>query len=279
MLNLKICRLLCCPYDGGELIKTEDRFVCLDCKRLYPVIDDIPYFLPDQIMKTNRRAVAFFKKNNMPENIKKSATLSEDSFSDWKEKQIEAKWDFIAIALKKLATIGRGETFLPSDEKAFTLDIGCGKNPRGSVNMDIFLPNPIPSNFILASAELIPFKPRSFDIVYSVHVIEHLINPLKFINKQVEISKNKVYIVMDNSEWLGTIWMRLTNRGYLFCKQHYYQWTKEYIENLTNRIGLQTKIKLINFNPSLITDIISFPGRVKWLKNLFYIDIFVVISK
>jgi len=68
------------------------------------------------------------------------------------------------------------------------LDVGCGHDPKGDINVDLFLNKSeryddtslnvktIP-NFIRAGACHLPFKDKCFVIVICFHVLEHVDNP------------------------------------------------------------------------------------------------------
>jgi len=50
LIDETLARLLVCPVDKSDLIEDVDdqRLVCTDCGRRYPVEDGIPIMLPDQ---------------------------------------------------------------------------------------------------------------------------------------------------------------------------------------------------------------------------------------
>lgn len=90
------------------------------------------------------------------------------------------------------------------------LDVGCGSRPKGDVNVDFFKggwnrqeadqdkgefvdPKKI-SNYVVASAEFLPFKSGVFDVVYSSHTIEHVINPFRMFSELVRVSCRKVVV-------------------------------------------------------------------------------------
>lgn len=132
----------------------------------------------------------------------------------------------------------RGSTTATEVHKDWqVLDIGCGSNPRGSVNMDVYIPDPLPPNFVLGSAELLPFRPKSFDLLTSQFVIEHVLEPAGFISAQVSRARKMVEIITDNSEWIGETWFRAFGTGRIFHDEHCYAWKKEYLDNLIRRLG------------------------------------------
>lgn len=90
------------------------------------------------------------------------------------------------------------------------LDVGCGSNPKGEVNVDFFRagwnkqeadqdkgeyvnPHKIP-NFVVASAEYLPFRENVFDAVYSSHTIEHVKNPFLMFSELARVSRRKVVV-------------------------------------------------------------------------------------
>ena len=85
------------------------------------------------------------------------------------------------------------------------LDVGCGPNPKGDVNCDLFKDytpeyNPVKKakvhgeNFVCCSGEYLPFQNNMFDSVISIHVIEHCKRPSLFLNELVRVSNLKVLI-------------------------------------------------------------------------------------
>lgn len=84
------------------------------------------------------------------------------------------------------------------------LDVGCGCEAIGDVNVDLF-PSSSPhrkyslnvsavSNFVLADACHLPFKSKSFEIVNCSHVIEHVSDPISLIKELIRVAKRKVVI-------------------------------------------------------------------------------------
>lgn len=91
------------------------------------------------------------------------------------------------------------------------LDVGCGSNPSGDVNVDqvrkggynpqegdqlkgeFFDPKKIP-NYVIAEASHLPFKKGAFNVAYSSHTIEHLRNPEAFLKEMTRVSDRKVII-------------------------------------------------------------------------------------
>ena len=85
-MNKTMMDILACPIDKNhplELfeIKEKDNIVsegvlfCSKCSRFYPIIEDIPIMLPDEL-RDKKQDLEFLKKNknNLPERIIKNAS-------------------------------------------------------------------------------------------------------------------------------------------------------------------------------------------------------------
>jgi ubiquinone/menaquinone biosynthesis C-methylase UbiE len=162
--------------------------------------------------------------------------------------------------------------------KDFTLDVGCGENAKGNVNIDQYVPKKIPMNFILCSAEKLPFQ-ASFDCVRSSYVIEHLLDPVNFINECTKIAKKRVVIITDNSDWVGEFYFRLVGSGRIFHPEHCYKWSVEYMRTLLSRLGIKAVVTPCNLSPTSIVKIFSSFGKLPRIGILFYRDISVEINK
>lgn len=87
------------------------------------------------------------------------------------------------------------------------LDIGCGPNPKGDVNLDLYpgktghrdfkteINTKEVPNFVLGDALHLPFKTSCFETVYSRHVIEHVSDPSLFIKEAMRVARRKVEII------------------------------------------------------------------------------------
>lgn len=86
------------------------------------------------------------------------------------------------------------------------LDVGCGANPRGDVNCDLFTgishhtkfeikPKQI-KNFVQCDALHLPFRRSSFDTVACYEVIEHVDRDktFKLLSELVRVSSDKIIV-------------------------------------------------------------------------------------
>jgi ubiquinone/menaquinone biosynthesis C-methylase UbiE len=85
------------------------------------------------------------------------------------------------------------------------LDVGCGNEPHGDVNMDLYRRENIHRkgninirkipDFILADCHYLPFKDASFEIVFCSHVLEHKGINLKLVCEELlRVAKKQVMI-------------------------------------------------------------------------------------
>lgn len=96
----------------------------------------------------------------------------------------------------------------PKESQTMILDIGCGSNPIGDVNIDPRDPrtvdpkvhhwlNPkVIPNFILGVGENLPFRDNVFEIVEARGSIEHSAKMQKVILEMIRVSKNKIHFVV-----------------------------------------------------------------------------------
>ena len=85
-MNKKMMDILACPIDKHfplEIYETETQedlvmegaLYCTDCSRFYPIIEEIPIMLPDELRDKNQDMDFLNKnKNNLPEKIIKKAS-------------------------------------------------------------------------------------------------------------------------------------------------------------------------------------------------------------
>lgn len=90
------------------------------------------------------------------------------------------------------------------------LDVGCGEGSRlnamgGGVGIDINrfaiseAKKKYPkSKFQIASVEKLPFAGKSFDLVYSAFVIEHVKSPEKMLEEMIRVTSKRLVIICPN---------------------------------------------------------------------------------
>jgi len=149
------------------------------------------------------------------------------------------------------------------------LDVGCGSSPKGHVNIDLFVEetphrkkgiinSKLIPNFIKAHAQYLPIRDKSFDTVYSHHLIEHLYNPTKAILEMLRVTKNEVIIIIPHR------YSRERGFKYKQCNMH-----KNFFSAVTTRKWLKSlnlifEIEIIyNYIPHKFIPIIKIPNEIK----------------
>ena len=130
------------------------------------------------------------------------------------------------------------------------LDVGCGTDPHGDVNIDLFsgecyedaarviplksrVPNPV-----IASAEWIPFRPEAFNLAVSYEVLEHVDSPVRMIREMMRCAR-RIMLTTPNAMFLNKVW-RATVRGrYNPYKGHIQTWGEPELRNLLLYCGLR----------------------------------------
>ena len=100
---------------------------------------------------------------------------------------------------QKLLEVGVGRPDMLLGFKRFGLNVqGCDKSVE---SMRICQKNDIPFKLIDFSQKKLPYKTGTFDIVYSKSVIEHMVDPLKFIMECRRVLKPGGKILTLTPDW------------------------------------------------------------------------------
>jgi ubiquinone/menaquinone biosynthesis C-methylase UbiE len=91
-----------------------------------------------------------------------------------------------------------------------SLDVGCGSNPKGTVNIDFFKEGFNPQtgdqkigdyvkaknieNFVVGDAMHLPFRDGVFNVIFSTHVIEHVANPAGMLREMNRVCNRKMIV-------------------------------------------------------------------------------------
>lgn len=129
---------------------------------------------------------------------------------------------------------------------SLTLDVGCGKHPRGDVNLDLNVESygvrasidvHATPNFVKAHADFLPFKNRSFHTVIANHVLEHMNSPLDSLREWMRVaSKNLVMAVPS-----------ISNVSFFYeSERHLFSWTPTSIRALLNKAGFDIQRLWVN---------------------------------
>lgn len=246
-INILICPK--CSVDDAELSLDNINLICKLCNSKYEILKKNDLFIPNLLINDE---------HTLHENPKEKSRLVNLIAND---KNLKKKNDYHYSQL--------------------VLDVGCGENPRGNYNIDTYIPDTIPSNFILANSENLPFKSNCFEKILSYYNIEHLTNPVGHINSLFRIAKNEIYIVTDNSEWIGDIFFRLIGSGRIFHKEHCFKWSMEYMQNMLKRSLAKDyfKVELKNLSNSMIVKLFYLFHKLPKMKFFLSRDLTVTIKK
>ena len=154
-----------------------------------------------------------------------------------------------------------------------TLDIGCGARASGTVNIDVYVPDPLPPNFVLAAADQLPFLAKTFDRVVSRYVIEHVTEPAQFITACLRLARQEVDVLTDNGDWIGELAFRLIGRGRIFHPEHVYKWSAEYLRNLCARFDVESVVTLETLSETYAVRLCGFAARGRVLAPLLHRDL------
>ena len=134
------------------------------------------------------------------------------------------------------------------------LDVGCGTRPKGTVNLDLYHDmNPHHryeyklkqvKNFTIAEGTQLPYRDKSFDIVYVSHLLEHLENPVEAVKEWKRVARRYVVVNVPNNPTLEEFpmhlysWSRTSLRSFmLLCFEDVYVFANTPLENLMlNRV-------------------------------------------
>ena len=117
------------------------------------------------------------------------------------------------------------------------LDVGCGHNPKGDVNVDLFLDRPIATregeqkvyeefkkrdvkipNFVCADCNNLPFRSQAFDEVVCHHLLEHVgVDLVQTCRELIRVAKGKVVISVP-SEFCNTKYAQAHGGAWLHDK-------------------------------------------------------------
>ena len=113
--------------------------------------------------------------------------------------------------------------------RSSTLDVGCGSQPRGDVNCDLFLGKSPHTkytikkcgNFVLCHAEWLPFRDSSFPIVYASHLMEHLPHPFNFLKEARRVTSKIVYLKVPSLHFVANQIIHSEHPSHIFTWSKY----------------------------------------------------------
>lgn len=138
------------------------------------------------------------------------------------------------------------------------LDVGCGTDPRGNVNIDFFegacyddvvkaLPPGITLlNPIKASAEDLPIRDKIFKLAVSFAVLEHVESPVQMVREMARVAQ-RVRVSTPNALFIDKVCRGAIRGKYKPYWGHIYTWGSPELVNLFAYCGLTvTSVKHTN---------------------------------
>jgi len=149
-------------------------------------------------------------------------------------------------------------------ENADVLDVGTGDGVLAAVlldNVKTFMGLDISAgrisrcsntykggNFIIADAEELPFKEGSFDCIVASELIEHLIEPEKFVLSSYHVLKSDGILIVSTP---SALWYE-NNLGEILKDQHLHTFSPRRLKRLLEKTGFKTgEMKGIGFKVRL----------------------------
>jgi ubiquinone/menaquinone biosynthesis C-methylase UbiE len=165
-----------------------------------------------------------------------------------------------------------------------TLDVGCGHDYRGTVNIDLH-PDAtehrsknqqdindvdldvkhIP-NFVVADCHHLPFRDHIFDNVIARHLMEHLPNPLSLLVEMRRVSKHHITIITP-TKWSDAISKLRTGSKEL----HLHAFDLPFYHTVADRMNLRRftcKYTEYEFFPNSRIPLLRFPTEITFIGEL-----------
>jgi ubiquinone/menaquinone biosynthesis C-methylase UbiE len=178
---MKLEHLLECPSCGGHLTRAGQEFMCSECKKLYPVVNEIPRFVP-------------------PKNYADSFGFQWNKFD---KTQIDS-----SVQTNRSKNRFLEETLLNSEllDNRLVLDAGCGAGRFSEIALDLGARlvavdfssavdaaqrNLKSEKLLVVQADLsqLPIKSNSMDYIYCIGVLQHTENPEAIITELIRCLK------------------------------------------------------------------------------------------
>jgi predicted SAM-dependent methyltransferase len=116
------------------------------------------------------------------------------------------------------------------------LDIGCGKNPTGNINIDISEDSWAD---MICSCYDIKLN-REFDEIHIFEVLEHLENPTKALKEAKRLLKKDgvIKVTIPNQQNIFRLYRQLRNKRLGMSPEHIHSWDRTEMENMINSLGM-----------------------------------------
>jgi len=171
------------------------------------------------------------------------------------------------------------------EQKDFNmLDVGCGSNPVGDVNCDLFVKETIhradsktktmnphgTSNFVKCDANHLPFKDKAFVTVHSKSLLEHVTSPTKVLKEKLRVAKERVVFSVPHyySRLRWFPWYKqLKSHKHFFSTGQLRAWLNKIVPSKSYEITLEWRA-LPNYEPEWLPFLHFTLLRIPWKINV-----------
>jgi ubiquinone/menaquinone biosynthesis C-methylase UbiE len=102
--------------------------------------------------------------------------------------------------------------------------------------------------FVIADARNLPFKPETFDAVFALEVLEHVIDPVKVLNEVKRVLKRNgygIFLVPSDSFLFRAVWFIWLNfypRGKTWRETHIQTYRNNYLTKISKKVGFKIMV-------------------------------------
>ncbi len=187
-MTQEIIDLIACPKCRGDLRMGSGVFVCGNCSSTFPVTEGVPMMVPDEIQDQSSLTAERF--GYEWEKFDDNYDIYRDQFLDWIH---PVKPEFFKDKLVLDAGCGKGKHSVIAESfgarMIAAVDYGTGSIASARRYIPTHAKHPEKIQLIRGDIRRLPFKPESFDYVYSVGVLHHLPDPKEGFLKLVSLVK------------------------------------------------------------------------------------------
>jgi ubiquinone/menaquinone biosynthesis C-methylase UbiE/uncharacterized protein YbaR (Trm112 family) len=297
---------LVCPRDNDRLELVDNNLIC-PLGHIYPLIDDIPVMLVDDVTPTQNKEFCnslemakSYVKNNQVESSHQLGVIVQSKYQIIHEIDPFVQ-DIIGATGGNLYTslIGKltrypiPELLLPQGNNQLLLDIGCNwgrwcisatQLGYQAIGIDhniealraakrVSTQLGVQTNYIVADGRYLPFKENTFDVVFSYSVLQHFSkdNVRLCLAGVSKILKTQGYSFIQLPNRFGIVnSLYQLKRG--FCKAVDFEvryWTINELSDTFSRLIGETSISVDGFFSlnPQVTDIDILPWYYRWIVN------------
>jgi len=176
-----LVKVLCCPGCHGDLALTSAEFedaevrsgklVCLTCSQDYPIVNFVPRFVPSA-----QYAASFSEEWRLFERIPRDTAMLDEFEQGFRQETAFTPEELTGRLVLDAGCGGGRYTWIPQKWGAEVI----GVDLSAGVDVAFRWMGKLPStHFIQADIASLPFRPGTFDAIYSLGVLHHTPDPAK----------------------------------------------------------------------------------------------------